>query len=126
MDNKTSWVSLPHTDEPLRSVTHVGNGKDADIVIEFADGRRIELGVATVRVEADRGVVIETSALDDLSLEISYTGPNLLLRHGRIGFSDDERWRAEIVDSARAWIESGCGGELSYAVYVELRLASAQ
>jgi hypothetical protein len=126
MDRNTSWVSLPQADEPLGSVTHVGNGKDADMVIEFADGRRIELGVASVRVEADRGVLIETSALDDLNLEISYTGRNLSLRYGRIGFRTDEKWRAEFVDGARAWIESGCRGALSWVVHVELQLASAQ
>lgn len=60
MDSAT-WFSLPLVDEPL-VVTHIGNGKDADMVIEFTSGRRIVLGVSHTRVETDRGIVVDVSA----------------------------------------------------------------
>jgi hypothetical protein len=37
------WFNLPFVDQPLTSVTHVGSGKDADMIIEFTDGRRLTL-----------------------------------------------------------------------------------
>jgi hypothetical protein len=31
--------------EPVTSVTHSGSGKDADLVIEFVNGKRMKMGV---------------------------------------------------------------------------------
>lgn len=118
------WIALPLTNERLASVTHIGNGKDADLVLEFASGRWLELAVSSVRVETGHGTVVDVSAWGDTMLKITYTGTYLSLRHGRIGFrSDDERWRAEFVNAAVAWLESDGDGELGFVVDVALQLA---
>jgi hypothetical protein len=118
------WFTLPFVDEPLTSVTHIGNGKDADLVIECASGRRLEVGVSHARVETNHDILVEVSPYDDVTLTITYTGRGLTLRRGRIHFSDDERWLAAFLADAHAWVESG-ERALGYVVHAELWLGSA-
>ncbi|QSB16879.1 hypothetical protein JQS43_11685 [Natronosporangium hydrolyticum] len=122
MDSST-WFTLPFIDEPLASVTHAGNGKDADLVIEFATGRRMEFGVSHARVETGDGIIVEVRPYDDATLTITYTGSGLTLRRGRIHFTDDERWLAEFLADAHDWVESG-QRTLGYVVHAELWLGS--
>src|SRR5262249_2571973 len=46
-----TWVTLPFAGERLASVVHMGNGKDADLLLTFADGRQVTLPVSAMRVE---------------------------------------------------------------------------
>jgi hypothetical protein len=43
--NVANWVTLPFIGERLESVVHFGNGKDAELRLTFADGRRVVLPV---------------------------------------------------------------------------------
>lgn len=122
MDDET-WFTLPFVDVPLASVTHVGTGKDADILLEFASGRRMEFGVSHARVETGNGIIVEVRPYDDASLTITYTGSGLTLRRGRILFPADEPWQTEFLANARAWVESGPRA-LGYVVHAELWLGS--
>jgi len=123
--NVTSWVTLPFVGERLASVVHFGNGKDADLELTFASGRRATLPVSAVRVEADRGVVVDVSSWDDVSLRIEYFGPDLSLHSGRFGVPDyDDEFDAGFLAVAESWLAAGCQEELRWVVEVELRLAS--
>jgi len=120
-----SWVTLPFAGERLTSVVHFGNGKDADLTLTFAAGRRVVLPVGTVRVETDRGVVVEVTRWDDVSLRIEYLGPDLHLRGGRFGYPGDyDKFVDEFLASAQAWLAAGCEKELLWVVEVELHLAT--
>lgn len=123
MMDDTTWFHLPFAGEPLASLTHIGNGKDADIVLKFANGKHKEFGASHVRVETDHGIVVEVSPIDDMTLTSTYTGNGLWLRRGRIHFTDDERWLEEFLDDARAWAESDYRA-LGYVVNAELWLGS--
>jgi hypothetical protein len=122
-----SWVALPFEGERLESVVQFGNGEDLELRMASAAGRRVTLAVSAVRVEADCGVVVETSCHDDVSLLIQYRGPNLALHSGRFrpGAGDDDV-ESEFVREARSWLAAGCEGELSWVVEAEVRLTSAQ
>lgn len=123
--DEASWVTLPRTGERLNALTYLGNGKDADLEFAFAGGTRMKLAVRDLRVETDRGVIVSTTAWDDASLKIAYTGADVYLRHGRIGLTDDEPWRAEFLDAAREWLDAGGGDDLGFVVSAELTLVSA-
>lgn len=125
--NVATWVSLPFAGERLESVVHFGNGKDAELRLTFAGGRRVTLDISAsvVRVKADRGVVVEVSSWDDVSLVIKYLGPDLHLHSGRFGFpGGGDEWVAEFLAQARSWLAAGCEEKLLWGVEVELCLVS--
>jgi hypothetical protein len=122
----TTWVDLPFADEALESVVHFGNGKDAELRLTFADGRRLVFDVGAVRVEVDGGVVVETSRWDDVSLIIDYRSADLRLRSAQIGYETERAAEArEFRDSVRAWLAEGYDPvELEWVVSFRLHLTS--
>jgi hypothetical protein len=118
-----SSVALPFAGERLESVVQFGNGKDLELRIAFATGRRLKLEVGGVRVEVDGGVVVDTSCWDDVSLLIEYRGPDLSLHSGRFGDGEDGV-DADFTAEAQSWLATGCEGELSWVVEAEIRLNS--
>jgi len=121
----TSWVTLPFAGERLASVVHFGSGKDAELRLAFAGGRRLMLPVNAVRVEVDRGIVVDVSAWDDVSIRIEYLGSDLYLHSGRFGFPDDgDACDARFLADAQRWLAAGCEEQLLWGVDVELRLVS--
>jgi hypothetical protein len=120
-----SWVTLPFAGERLESVVHFGNGKDADLTLTFVGGRRVVLLVDAVRVETDRGVVVDVSSWDDVSLYIEYLGSDLYLHSGRLGYpGDHDNFVDEFLALAQSWLAAGCEEELLWTVDVELRLVT--
>jgi hypothetical protein len=117
-------TALPRIGVPLKSAVYFGSGKNAQLKLWFRDGLEIALGVHNLRVETDRGVVVVTSAWDDVSLIIEYTGPGLRLQRGWFGISSDPSECAQFANDANAWLDGGCKGELSWTVGVELSLAT--
>jgi hypothetical protein len=120
-----SWVTLPFAGERLASVVHMGNGKDADLLLTFADGRRVMLPVSAMRVEAGQGIVVDVSRWDDVSMRIEYLGSDLYLHSGRFGYPGDyDQFVAEFPAAAQSWLAAGCEEELLWVVEVELCLAT--
>jgi hypothetical protein len=115
------WVTLPFTDEPLEAVVHFGSGKDADLELKFADGRRVKLPAGTVRVAVDGRVVIEATRWDDVSLHIEYRGPGRCLHSAQIGLPGED---ADFVAMAESWLAAGCHDELPCVVEAQLHLTS--
>jgi hypothetical protein len=132
--NATGWVTLPFVGAQLKSVTHIGNGKDAELRLMFASGSRVTLPVSRVRVETDRGVVVDVSGRGDAELLIDYSGADIYLHSGQFTIDDGGydymlaeflgEMLAEFLDEAQSWVAAGGDKELRWAVRVELRLAS--
>jgi hypothetical protein len=121
-----TWVSLPFSGELLESVVHFGNGKDAELELMFADGRRAVLAAKAVRLQVSGGVVVEVSSWDDVSLRTVYRAPGLTLHSGRIGFpawDDDEP--ALFRAGVGSWLAAGCDKELLWTVHVQVSLTSS-
>jgi hypothetical protein len=119
------WVEMPFAGERLASVVYFGSGKDAEVRLAFADGRRVTLPAGALRVEVDRGIVVDVSRWDDVSLRIAYLGPGLRLHGGRFGYPGGGDEQADFLAAARSWLTAGCVEELLWGVDVELRLASS-
>jgi hypothetical protein len=86
-----------------------------------------------LRVEVDRGIVVNVASWDDVSLRIEYLGPDFHLHSGRFGFSDSAGpsgrpdgfdFDAEFLAEAESWLAAGCVRACGWVVEVELRLAS--
>lgn len=122
-----AWITVPGVGEPLDTVIHIGNGKDADLFMMLASGRAIELATNGVRVETEGSVEITTTAWGDTALRTEYTAPELVLAGGRMSFSGDidDPWTEMFLRDAKGWIASGLKGELGYVVAVELQLGSS-
>jgi hypothetical protein len=118
------WIEMPFAGERLESVVHFGSGKDSELRLVFATGRRVTLAVSAVRVAVDLGVVVDVSGWDDVSLRIEYLGPNLNLHSGRFGFEVDDDFDAEFAAEARSWVCADCEGQLDRVVRAEIRLTS--
>ena len=118
-----NWIAMPLAGERLESVVFFGNGKDAELGLTFADGRRVTLPTSAVRVEVDGGIVVDLSSWDDISMRIDYRGPDLHLHSGRFGFPDGEE-DADFLEAAQSWLAEGCEEDLGWVVEVEMRLVS--
>jgi hypothetical protein len=125
--DEIGWVSLPFSGERLESVVHFGNGKDAELELVFADGRRAVLPADAVRIQIDGGVVVEVSSWDDVSLRTVYRAPGLAFHSGRIGFpaGDDDEFIADFRAEVRSWLATGCREELMWTVQVQVSLTSS-
>lgn len=120
----TNWVDFPLIGNRLTSVRYQGSGKDAELVLAFADGRRVTLPVGRARVETDCGIIVTVSRLDDVSLSIEYTGPDLQLASARFGWPGDSRDEADFRADARSWLADGCQDEFYWTIDADIRLAS--
>lgn len=125
----TGWVPILTEPAPLREVIVSGNGKDADLTISLADGRRFEMGAADVTVSADGPVTVRFKRIDDVNAEIRYSGADLEVRSARISFGPDGT--DEFRDDVSEWLESSPHANpyrdsLGYCVDAEIVLAPAR
>jgi hypothetical protein len=124
--DEMTWVSLPFSGELLESVVHFGNGKDAELELMFADGRRVVLGADAVRLQIGGGVVVEVSSWDDVSLHTVYRAPGLVLHSGRICYpAGDVDELALFRAAVESWLAAGCDKELLWMVLVQVSLTSS-
>jgi hypothetical protein len=118
----TTWVELPLAGGRLASIRYLGSGEEGELVLTFADGRRVMLPVSTSRVEAENGITVKVSPYDDVSLRIEYIGPELYLRSGRFAFPADDD--ADFLAAAQRWLAADCATDLGWVVNVEMCLGS--
>jgi hypothetical protein len=125
INDKGTWETILSGQVPLTEVVVDGNGKDCDLTIALADGRRLVAGANQVTVSAEGRVNVVVDAIDDNNLEIRYSGPGLEIRCARVRYGNLER-QEEFRADLRAWL-SGGGGEdgLRYVVDAEITVASA-
>lgn len=77
-----------------------GNGKDAELRIVAADGRRFVLGVSEPRFQLDLAgqVRAEVRAMDDVTLRVRYSAPRLRLAEARIRYPGEEaEWTHDVA-----------------------------
>lgn len=116
----------------LRSTQHARRGghggsvaKDADLLIELADGRELSMGAGDVTVSADSSVRAHFTQLDDVNIEIRYSGPGLAARSVRVRYdSSDPEWQEEFHQALTAWLASDSTDDLDYCVDAEIVLAA--
>jgi hypothetical protein len=92
MDAATDLRPLPIEGMELIEWQLEGNGKDAELRIVAADGRRFVLGVSDPRLHTEvvGRVHAEIRAMDDVTLRIRYSAPRLILTEARIRYPGQE------------------------------------
>lgn len=125
--NSTSWEELPLQGRPVREIAYIGNGKDADLVISFADGSRGTVGSHRVTINSAAPVRLTIESLDDLNVAVRVTGEGLAVGSGRLlnDFADDETFGAEIRDGVARWATPG-RHEIGVAAPIELELTGLE
>ena len=119
------WHSVLVGPAPLAGVVIVGSGKDADILIQFEDGRELSMGAGDVTVSADSSVQARITRLDDANVEIRYCGPGLVARSVRVKYDvRDPEWLDEFHEDLRAWLASDSSAELNYCLDADIVLAA--
>jgi hypothetical protein len=107
----------------LRELVMQGNGKDAEVRVVSADGRRFcfEVGGGSLRIAVRGTVLTEVQSLDDVSLRVRYTAEHLVLARARIHYpGSEEDWEKDLAK--RRSNES-----LSWVIpYTDLELVGAQ
>ena len=123
--DQDDWHSVLVGPAPLADVVIVGSGKDADIRIALADGKRLLMGAGDVTVSADSSVRARIQWLDDVNVEIRYCGPGLVARSVRVKYdSGDPEWQDEFHQDLRAWLASDSSYEFNYSVDADIVLAA--
>ena len=125
INDKGTWETILSGRVALTEVVVDGNGKDCDLTIALADGRRLVAGANQVTVSAEGRVNVVVDAIDDNNLEIRCAGPGLEVRSARVRYGNPE-YQEEFRADLRAWLSGGAGeGGLRYVVDAEITVASA-
>jgi hypothetical protein len=125
INDKGTWETILSGRVALTEVVVDGNGKDCDLTIALADGRRLVAGANQVTVSAEGRVNVVVDAIDDNNLEIRYSGPGLEVRSARVRYGNLE-YQEEFRADLRAWLSGDAGEDgLRYVVDAEITVASA-
>lgn len=123
--HRGDWESILPNPVQVKEAVLSGNGKDAYFALALSDGTRIEMSAADVTIHADGPMTVQINRLDDLNLEIRYSGSGLLARSARVRF-DGYDWQEEFRSDVHEWLSNGGRGELGYAVGIEITLAAQE
>jgi hypothetical protein len=124
------WKSLPLEGSVFERLTLLGNGKDKDMELVLADGRRFRMGADDLRVTGCAGMTVQATSVGDLSLRIDYVGANLMIRHARVGtpvyhWSGPRETEEDFEQALREFLRADGREELLWAVSLELELVAA-
>jgi hypothetical protein len=117
------WETIVSDPIPVKDVVVLGNGKDSDLRITLTDGRTLDAGVSEFVVSTDGQVTMEYECIDDLNVQVRYSGPGLELRAGRLGYDDPDE-EEEFRRHVREWLTRDLFAELSFVVHAEITLAA--
>jgi hypothetical protein len=118
------WVTVVSDPVPVAEVIVLGGGKDCDLMVALADGRSMEMGVAELVVSTDGQVKVELECVDDVDVQVRYSGDDLELRAVRLSGGDgcDEQ---EFRRDVRPWLASDLVEGLPCIACAEITLATA-
>jgi len=120
-----TWEALPLNNRPIREIVYHGNGKDADLVITFADGSTGTVTSRHVTITSAVSTQLTIESLDDLNLAIRIAGPGLAIASGRVCnyYDDHEEFGPEFRDDVAKWAAPG-NHDLGIVTPVELELGA--
>ncbi|WP_040737326.1 hypothetical protein [Nocardia tenerifensis] len=103
------WETLPVQDRAVQEIGYFGNGKDADLVITFADGSTGTVPSRHVSITSSTTMQLTISSLDDLNLAVRITGEGLAIAAGRVAnyAADDELYGPRFRDDLAQWTMPG-------------------
>ena len=81
--------TLPVSGLPLKKLCVIGSGKDLDMHILPVQGPLLRLPLEKVNATVSKEVALEITRLDDVSLELAYEAPQLLLIRLRVHWDED-------------------------------------
>lgn len=81
--------ALPVGGLPLEKLCVTGSGKDLEMRILPVQGPLLRLPLEKVNATVSKKVVLEITRLDDVSLELAYEAPRLLLSRLRVRWNED-------------------------------------
>lgn len=98
-ETESSLRTLPIEGLALRELFRQGNGKDAEVQMVAADGRRFSFEVGRLlRIAVSGTVLTEVRALDDVSLRVRYTAEHLVLKRAQIEYpGSEEEWEEDLA-----------------------------
>jgi hypothetical protein len=123
MTTESSLRTLAIEGLVLRELVMEGNGKDAEVQVVAADGRRFsfEVGGGHLRIAVSGAVLTEVQSIDDASLRMRYTAEHLVLKRARIAYpGTEEEWERDMGRRGRE-------GPLKWVIpFADLELVGAQ
>jgi hypothetical protein len=129
--DKVAWTDLPFTGSGLDELRYFGCGKDAYMELRLTDGRRFLLSGNELRVTASTAMTVRTRRCGDVTLDIRYSGANLVIRRAQVGYNlvcglhTPEENLAEFRRDLAGFLEAEDHRELMYTVDLEIELAPA-
>jgi hypothetical protein len=119
------WQTILTGDLPLREIIWNGNGKDAELMITLTDDRSFTLPISDLTVASTAGLVVKTTPVSDLSVAVSFSGQDIVVRSMRVAF--DSRYpdmNTEFREDVRQWL-AGESDDLNYVVDADIDLRTA-
>ncbi|MGW4846580.1 hypothetical protein [Nocardia brasiliensis] len=115
------WETLPVQDKVVEEIGYFGNGKDADLVVKFADGSTGTVPSHHVSIASSASIQLTISSLDDLNLAVRITGKDLSITTGRVVNydADHEHYGSEFRDDVAQW---GTPGRHSLGIVTPVEL----
>ena len=100
---ESSMRTLPIEGLALRELFRLGNGKDAEVQIVAADGRRFSFPMGEhLRIAVNGAVLTEVQALDDVNLRVRYTAEHLVLKRARVEYPGSlKEWKEDLASFRR-------------------------
>jgi hypothetical protein len=124
------WKSLPPEGAALVEVRVEGSGKDRDVIIVPKAGERLRFPSAgDVAIETVGRVLVRTTAIDDTSVRITFSG-DLVLERAEVGFDGTAEewqslWRRARTRSRPWWRQSEQEIELDWALNARLTIVGS-
>ncbi|WP_157762172.1 hypothetical protein [Nocardia yamanashiensis] len=118
------WEELPLRNRQVREILYSGNGKDADLIISFADGSTGTIPSHHVSITSSAPIQMTIVSEDDLNLAVRITGVDLAVASAKVvnyDFDDAEYGPRFQVDIAK-WATPGRHG-IGIVTPVELELS---
>jgi hypothetical protein len=118
------WETILPEPVPLTDVVLFGYGKDLALTISQADGRHLSMWANHVTVSTDGKVDIQVDVIDDVNLQIRYSGTGLQAQSVRLCYGkcdDDREWFRLGV---REWLSHGASDALRFSVDAKIVLGS--
>jgi hypothetical protein len=122
-DGRAVDVSLG--DSRLGEIIMFGNGKDAELELQLADGREFKLEICSLTITCDGAMSSSVRRYDDRNVVVRYSCAGLRISSMQVA-SDLEKYDYEFVRDVQDWVDGGFESELNYVVHVCITLTGLE